>query len=133
MGRGVPFPGRCCGSAKREAEELDARLQKLDLEDALGDRGRLADKLIEALFAHSAGAVGSDVRTERAGGRPAVEAHAEGNRGAVDGRPNTRFTSRAWKRYASRACDAVAVAARREIAQAPAGAHSLRCKLVGGE
>ena len=74
-----------------------------------------------------------DVRSVRVGGWLPVEAHAKGDRRAAHGRPHheVHIARLEADRPAGRSA-AVAVAARREIAQAPDGAHSLRPKRDGG-
>jgi hypothetical protein len=42
-------------SSKGEAIRLDASLQELDLEQALGDRPALPDELVEPVLGHGAG------------------------------------------------------------------------------
>ena len=42
------------GSAERESKSLHARIEKLDLELAIGDRPGLSDQLIQPLFGHGA-------------------------------------------------------------------------------
>ncbi len=110
-------------SAEGEAEELDARVEELNLDDALGNRSRLTDQLVGPLLSDGTSAVGIDVRSMRAGCWLAIYVHPEGIVVPRSAGPITRFTSRAWKRMASRAFGAVAVAARREIDQGSAGAH----------
>src|SRR6266516_7852396 len=63
------------GSAEREAERLDAPIQKLDLELAVDDRPLLPDQLIGALFGHNAAALLIDVSAVRRTGRLPVEAN----------------------------------------------------------
>src|SRR5918994_6877055 len=79
---------RCRGSTKREAEELHAWLEELDLEGALADRSRLADELVGPLLGDTAIALGIDVGAVRAGCRLAIETHPEWDRGAARGRPH---------------------------------------------
>src|SRR5919112_6516764 len=53
----------CGGSAEREAISLHPRIEKLDLELAIGDGLGLPDQLVEALFAKGAFAPLVDVCT----------------------------------------------------------------------
>ena len=60
-------------SAEGERERLHARIEKLDLEQSIGDRRRLADHLIEPLVGHRAVALVVNVHSVRApGGCPSM-------------------------------------------------------------
>ena len=64
-------------SSECEREGLNTRIEKLDLELAIGDRPLLPDQLIQTLLAHRALALRVDVDAVRATRRLAVDAHAE--------------------------------------------------------
>src|ERR1700686_5542962 len=50
-----------CGSAERERESLQSRIEKLDFELPIGDRLLLPDQLVQPLFGHRAVALFVDV------------------------------------------------------------------------
>src|SRR5262245_64566102 len=72
-------------SAERERERLHAGVEELDLEPSIGDRSRLPDQLIQALFDSGAVAAVIDVATMRGTGRLPVDRDAE-----ADTAPRTR-------------------------------------------
>src|SRR5439155_16518413 len=71
------------GSSEREAECLDAGIQKLDLELAVDDRRLLPDQLMAALFGHNAAALLIDVSAVHRTGRLPVEADDKSRRGTA--------------------------------------------------
>src|SRR5207247_642084 len=73
------------GSAEREAERLDAWIEKLDFELAVDDRALLPDQLIGALFGHNAAALLIDVSAVRRTGRLPGEANDKSRRGTGRG------------------------------------------------
>src|ERR687885_2485571 len=73
-------------SAEGEREGLNARIEELDLEVAVGDGTRLADQLIQPLLGHRAAALGVDVAAVRLARRSPVEPHAKAHGGASRGR-----------------------------------------------
>src|SRR5688572_10929188 len=64
-------------SAERQAVRLGAWVEELDLDEALVDRVRLADELIQALVGQRAVARLVDVETVRRARRLAIEQHPE--------------------------------------------------------
>src|SRR6476469_6765706 len=72
--RATSAPAR---SAEREAVRLDAGVEELDLEAALGDRPSLADELVRALRVHEPGGVLGHVGPDRVGREPPVEVDPE--------------------------------------------------------
>ena len=65
------------GSAEGESKGLHARIEKLDLEQAIGDGLGLADQLIQSLFADRTDALVVDVDAVRSARRLSIEAHAK--------------------------------------------------------
>jgi hypothetical protein len=53
----------CGGSAERERESLNTRVEKLDLELSVSDGRRLPDQLIQPLFGHRSVALGVNVNS----------------------------------------------------------------------
>src|SRR4051794_32164299 len=64
-------------SAEGEAVGLDASVEELDADEAVGDLTRLTDQLVRALLAHGAGAVFVHVRAVRVGCGSTVQEHPE--------------------------------------------------------
>src|SRR6478736_2400357 len=82
------------GSAKsteRERERLDAAVEELDLELAVGDRLTLSNELIQTLLGRGAGAMLVDVGPMRFGRQLAVEKNAEGHASAARRRPHDQI------------------------------------------
>src|ERR1700730_6738608 len=71
------------GSAEGEAIRLDVRVEKLDLEEAVGNRSGLADQLIGALVAHHPAAVRIHVAPALVFRELTIEEHPEPDRRAT--------------------------------------------------
>src|ERR687895_2755457 len=70
----------CGGSAEREAISLHPRIEKLDLEESIGDGLGLPDQLVEPLFAKGAFAPLVDVGSVSTIRRLSVDEHAKRHR-----------------------------------------------------
>src|SRR5712675_1443653 len=68
------------GSAKRERKNLHARIEKLDLELAIGDGFRLSDQLVQTLFGHRALALFVNVNSVSRAWRLSIDQHAKSHR-----------------------------------------------------
>lgn len=86
------------GSAERKRVCLHPRIEKADLERAVGHSAALPDKLIQPLARHRAPAIGIGVRTMAVPWRLAVDSDPKPDRAASAAGPSTRCRSRAWKR-----------------------------------
>src|SRR3954470_5818317 len=77
--------------AEGKREGLDARIEELDLELAIGNRARLTDELVETLRGHAAVALRVGVGSMCCLGRLAIDQHAEANRGSRPGRSHDQI------------------------------------------
>src|SRR5262245_38318441 len=75
-------------SSKREHEGLDARVEEVDLEQAVADRRGLPDQLVHPLVVRGAVAPLVDVDAASGPRRCAVDAHPEPHGRAPHGRPH---------------------------------------------
>src|SRR5918992_3156766 len=76
------------GSAERERERLDPRVQELDLELPIDDRPGLTDQLVHPLRGNRTIPLLVDVESVRRVRRPAVDAHAKPHRRSSPGWPH---------------------------------------------
>src|SRR5262245_50140182 len=79
-------PGNGQASAEGETKSLNAGFEKLDLEQAIRDRLRLPDQLIEPLFANGTPPVLVDGEPARSTGRLSIDQHTKPHRCALRGR-----------------------------------------------
>lgn len=75
-------------SAEREAVRLDANVEELNLEPAVGDQSGLADELVRARFAYDPAAAEFDITARSAVRDLRIEVDAEWDRGALRDRPD---------------------------------------------
>ena len=71
------------GSAEREREGLHARIEKLDLEQSIGDGPGLPDQLIQPLLGNRAVALLVDVDAVSSTWRLSIDQHAKPHGGAL--------------------------------------------------
>src|SRR5215510_10097836 len=71
-----------CRSTERERECLHARIEKLDLEQSIGDGFRLPDQLVQALFGDRAVALIVDIDAMGGTWRLSIDEHTKPHGGA---------------------------------------------------
>src|SRR5918992_1305114 len=76
----------CRGSTEREAISLHPRIEKLDLEESIGDGLRLPDQLVQPLFAERAVALLVNLSSVSSARRLSIDEHAKRHRQTSLGR-----------------------------------------------